>query len=405
MRIAYLHQYFVTPEMAGGGRSYEIGRRLAAAGHEVHMITSDRTGEGKAAGWRESETAGMRVHWTTVPYANAMGYRDRMRAFGRFAWRAARRAAALKPDLVYATSTPLTIALPGAYSAFRSRAPMVFEVRDLWPAVPIAVGALRNPLARWAAIGLERFAYRSAAHVIALAPGMRDAIVATGYPAERVSVIPNGCDLEIFSDLTAGERIRREHDWVGPRPLLVFTGTFGLVNGMDYLVDLAANVARIDPEIRIVAVGSGREWQRTRQAAMEMGILDRSFFLPGELPRSEAAAWTIASNMTISLFSGPEVVWRDSVQNKFFDSLAAGRPVASNFPGWQAKVAEEAGAGLTLSAKDPHAAAVQVVRALRDDEWLAAAGGAARRLAEQRFNRNQQAAEVLGILEKVLEGW
>ena len=45
MRIVYLHQYFVTPEMIGGSRSYEMARRLVAAGHEVHMVTSDQTPE------------------------------------------------------------------------------------------------------------------------------------------------------------------------------------------------------------------------------------------------------------------------------------------------------------------------------------------------------------------------
>src|SRR5659263_693161 len=138
MRIVYLHQYFVTPEMAGGGRSYEMARRRAAAGHEVHMVTSDRNGASDRPKWRETEAAGIHVHWTPVHYENAMVYGDRVRAFVRFAWRAGRRAASLRPDVVFATSTPLTIALPGAYAAWRSRVPMVFEVRDLLSLIHIS---------------------------------------------------------------------------------------------------------------------------------------------------------------------------------------------------------------------------------------------------------------------------
>ena len=95
-------------------------------------------------------------------------------AFLRFA--AGATAAALRaprPDVVLATSPPLTMALPAIAAARRHRAPLVFEVRDLWPEAPIQMGALRNPLARraWRATGAA--VYRASAHVVALSPGIR----------------------------------------------------------------------------------------------------------------------------------------------------------------------------------------------------------------------------------------
>jgi glycosyltransferase involved in cell wall biosynthesis len=323
-----------------------------------------------------------------------------MRAFVDFAWRAARRAASLKGDVVFATSTPLTIALPGVFAARRSRCPMVFEVRDLWPAVPIAIGAIRHPAAISAARWLERFAYRNSAHIVALAPGMREEIVATGVPEQRVTVIPNGCDLASFDDREAGENLRRQYTWLADRPLLVFTGTFGLVNGMDYLPRLAAGLAEIDRDIRVVAIGAGRELEPTRRLAGSLGVLDRNLFLLGQRPKLEAAAWTQAADMTLALFTGPSIVWRDAVQNKFFDSLAAGKPVANNFPGWQSLIAEEAGAGLILPVDDVSAAARRVAAALRDRAWLDSAGAAARRLAETRFNRDELARQLITVLER-----
>jgi glycosyltransferase involved in cell wall biosynthesis len=405
MRVVYLHQYFVTPDMAGGARSYEMARRLVAAGHEVHMVTSDQQARSGSAPWRESREAGIHVHWAAVPYDNVMSYAQRMRAFVDFAWRAARRAASLKGDVVFATSTPLTIALPGVFAARCSRCPMVFEVRDLWPAVPIAIGAIRHPAAVAAARWLERFAYRNSAHIVALAPGMRDEIVATGVPEQRVTVIPNGCDLATFDDLAAGAALRYQHAWLADRPLLVFTGTFGLVNGMDYLPRLAAGLAEIDADIRVVAIGAGREFESTRRLAGSLGVLDRNLFLLGQRPKLEAAAWTQAADMTLALFTGPSIVWRDAVQNKFFDSLAAGKPVANNFPGWQSLIAEEAGAGLILPADDVPAAARRMAAALRDRAWLESAGAAARRLAETRFNRDELARQLVTVLERARADW
>jgi glycosyltransferase involved in cell wall biosynthesis len=400
VRVVYLHQYFSTPSMAGGARSYQMARRLVAMGHEVIMVTSDQHPSANAPAWRESREAGIRVLWAAVPYDNVMGYAARIKAFLTFAWRSARKAAELRGDVVFATSTPLTIALPAAYAAWRSKCPMVFEVRDLWPAVPIAIGAIRNPLLKAAARWLERFAYRNAAHVVALAPGMAADIVAAGYPADRVTVIPNGCDLDVFAGEALGRAIRERHAWLGERPLLVFAGTFGLVNGMDYLVRLAASIAKIDADVRIVGVGTGRELAATKALAEQLGVLGRNFFLVGQQPKADVAGWLQAADMTIALFTGPEIVWRDAVQNKFFDSLAAGKPVANNFEGWQAKVAAEAGAGLILSPTDHDAAARDVVRALRDPEWLRAAGAAAGTLARSRFNRDALAAELAKVLAK-----
>jgi glycosyltransferase involved in cell wall biosynthesis len=403
VRIVYLHQYFVTPDMAGGARSYEMARRLVAMGHEVHMVTTDQK-PARAAGapfWRETVEAGIRVHWAAVPYDNSMSNVARVRAFLSFAWHAARKAVALDGDVIFATSTPLTIAIPALLTKWRTRRPMVFEVRDLWPAVPIAIGALRNPLLKAAARWLERTAYRNSARVVALAPGMGEEVVAAGYPADQVVVIPNGCDLASAADPAGGDALRSRHEWLGDRPMLLFAGTFGLVNGMPYLVELAAAIARLDPEIRVVAVGAGREYARVDALARERGVLDRNFFLMGQVSKREVASWLGAADMTIALFTGPSIIWRDAVQNKFFDSLAAGKPVANNFPGWQSKIAAEAGAGLILSATDHESAARELVKSLRDPQWMGQAIAAARELARTRFDRDKLGAQLGEVLEAV----
>src|SRR5688572_6919096 len=224
MRIVYLHQYFTTPEMSGGTRSYEIGRRLAARGHEVHMVTTVRnvTPRGRRR-WSRSESAGIHVHALPVPYSNRMSYARRIEAFMRFAWEAGREASRLGGDLIYATSTPLTIAIPAVRAARHHRIPMVFEVRDLWPEVPVAVGALRNPVLIALARRLERFAYENAAHVIALSDGMRDGVVSTGQSPSRVTVVPNACDRELFDvGEEPGRSLRRQHEWLGNRPLVLY---------------------------------------------------------------------------------------------------------------------------------------------------------------------------------------
>ena len=232
MKIIYLHQYFNTPDMSGGTRSYEMARRMVSAGHEVHMITSIRESGSNTNDWLLTEEAGIQVHWYPVPYSNHMTYSMRIKAFFSFAREALNKAMQLDADVVFATSTPLTIALPAVRAARMKSIPMVFEVRDLWPELPIAMGALKNPFFRIAAKLLERWAYRNSQAVVTLSPGMKEGVVKTGYSTSKVAVIPNSSDNEDF--LCSKEEVdffRSSRDWLGSRPLLVYTGTFGAAAG------------------------------------------------------------------------------------------------------------------------------------------------------------------------------
>jgi len=88
-----------------------------------------------------------------------MGNLPRIFAFLHFAVMASLRATRLPADVIFATSTPLTVAIPGIIGSTLRRRPLVFEVRDLWPDVPIALGALKSPVTKWLARALERLVY------------------------------------------------------------------------------------------------------------------------------------------------------------------------------------------------------------------------------------------------------
>ncbi len=387
-RIAYVHQYFTTPDSPGGGgtRSYEMARRLVDDGHEVHMITTDVDAPRPSRRWRTSLVAGIHVHALPVPYANEMGYRARIAAFARFALASTWRAAAVRPDVVLATSTPLTVAVPGVVAARVRRARFVFEVRDLWPELPIEVGALRHPLAKAAARALARFAYRHADAVIALSPGMADGVAAHGYPREQIAEVPNGCDLDRFDvPAQAGAAFRAARPWLGDRPLVLYAGTFGLVNGVGWLVRLAAEVAALDADVAFLLLGSGRERDQVEALAGELGVLGSSVFVEGPVPKASVPAALSAATLASSVFTTTGMV--DNSANKFFDALAAGRSLLINHDGWQADLLHRTGAGLVLPREDLPAAARTLVARLRDETWLAGSRAAAGELARRRFSR------------------
>jgi glycosyltransferase involved in cell wall biosynthesis len=397
MKIVYLHQYFVTPKSPGGTRSYEMARRLVAAGHEVHMITSCQDPMPNGALWRETDEAGIRVHWANIPYYNGMSWTARVKAFLTFATVSSRKAMSIRDaDVIFASSTPLTIAIPAIFAAWRRRTPYVFEVRDVWPAVPIALGALNNPLLRWLARRLEHTAYHRAAHVVALAPGMAEEVMKTGYPSEKITVIPNGCDNDVFAAHISESppSLVEWRDWLGDSPLILFAGTLGKANNVGYVADVAAAMLRIDPAVRFAIIGSGADADAIAEKARELKVLGTSLQMIPAIPKHDLAAWIQRSSICLALFSGPRILWKDAVQNKFFDALAAGKPVASNHEGWQCGIAVEHDVGFAIRNDDPGAAAQKLYNAVTDTLWIEGVSGRATALASDRFNRDNLARQL-----------
>lgn len=397
MRIVYLHQYFVTPEQSGGVRSFEFATRLASRGHEVHVVSTART-ESRASQWETEQRNGLFVHRIAIPYSNEMAYARRVLAFAQFVLPAAAKTRAIRPDLIFATSTPLTIALPAIIAKLGKRIPMVFEVRDAWPDVPIQLDILRNPILQRSARILEHLAYASSAHVIALSPGMAQAVIASGYPSSQVGVIPNASDLQKSAVSTSIGSWRSEFSWAEEKKLIAYTGTLGYVNNPIYLAELSKAVSKLSDDIVFVVVGTGAQRELLERHAESIGVLGNvlqlldpvpSECIPDILKDVEAGISTIRSEPILAANSA----------NKFFNYLAAGRPVILNHGGWQAELLSEYAAGISVPGDDIDEAARQIVAFVGDHLALREAGQAARRLAEERFDREELFARFADILE------
>ena len=404
MKIIYLHQYFNTPGMSGGTRSYEVAKRMVNAGHEVHMITSHRDIKSDKQEWFTSNEDGISVHWFPVAYSNHMTFFERVKAFFLFAWSARKKAISLGGDVIFATSTPLTIALPAVPAARINKIPMVFEVRDLWPEMPIAMGALKNPLLRYFAKKLELWAYQHSASIVALSPGMKCGIVSTGFSGTNVAVIPNSSDNQEFQYSHELElEFRCARAWLGNKPLLVYAGTFGRVNGVDYLVDLAVELSDINSDIRILLVGDGQERDFIRNKAEKLKVLNKNLFIEDAVPKNQIPSLLSAADMSAALFIDlPEM--RPNSANKFFDSLASGTPVLLNYGGWMHDLVNTHGCGLAMWQKSISEVAKDVDVCMHNKQWLEESSNAARLLAEQSFDRDILAKQLIDVLEATVNG-
>lgn len=388
MKILYLHQYFNTPEMTGSVRSYEMARHLVSQGHEVHMITICRE-QTENTGWFTSVEAGVFVHWLPLIYSNKLNYFKRLQVFVKFAIHSALKARNIGGDIVFATSTPLTIAIPAVFTSKALKIPMVFEVRDQWPKIPIALGVLKNPLVKLIAQWLERFAYDHATRIIVLSSDMQRGVVDVGVPAKKITVIPNIANIKAFEpSKQCVAKFKAKYPEIGNRKIVLYTGTFGVVNGLLYLVHLAKEVKQLGSlDICFIAIGDGVESQMLKQEAIQSGVLGDNFFIFPPVAKVEIPDIMNVADLIISLVINVEALWANSA-NKFFDGLASGTPVAINYAGWQAEILEKTKSGIVLSPDDPKAGAIELINFFAIEQRCKAAGLAALQLAKEQFERD-----------------
>jgi glycosyltransferase involved in cell wall biosynthesis len=386
MRILYLHQFFITRAGVGGTRSYEFARRFAAREHAVRMVTA-------GGGSREVdgiEVVGVRGGYGDYVGATAVGYPRRMLGFAAFALSAT--AAALRgprPDVIYATSPPLTIALPALAAAARWRAPLVFEVRDLWPEAPIQMGALRSPALRRAARALERFVYARSARLIALSPGIGEGVVGAGVPPERVTLVPNASDLELFSPALDRAAERRRLG-LGDGLVCSYFGTMGEANDLRQVVDAAPLVG----DVTFVLLGDGK-----RRRELERGAPANVRFLDPLPDKASVARLAAASDACLTIFKDVPVLATNS-PNKLFDTFAAGRAAIVNTEGWMRELVEENEAGLFVRAGDARDLADNLAWLRDHPDEVERLGRNARALAEREFDRDELAWRALAVLEE-----
>lgn len=401
MRILYLHQFFTTREGTGGTRSYEFARHLVRRGHEVTILTAARGAQPRRRDLEGIEV--VEVGGASSDYVSATGksYPARIAGFARFAAGAAVASVrARRPDVVFATSPPLTIGLPGMVAARRHRVPLVFEVRDLWPEAPIQMGALPNPWAQRAAKRLERGVLGAAQEVVALSPGMRDGVIAAGVEPERVTLIPNASDLDLFSpDLDPGD-IRARLGIDGAFVCSYF-GTMGEANDLTQVLE-AAVILRERGEHGVVFVLQGDGKRRVAlEAYARMRALDNVVLLPSA-DKMAAARLAAASDACMTIFKDVPILATNS-PNKLFDTFAAGRPAIVNTTGWQRDLVEDNRAGVAARPGDPAHLADQVLWLRDHPAEVAEFGRNARRLAETRFDRRELAERLEAVLARAAE--
>lgn len=407
MRILVVQQHHISPGQPGGSRFQEMARFWIEAGHQVTVIagsinyaTGKRSVEASRLSGSRHREDGVDVWRCYVPESYNSGRLGRMWALAAFAVSGSIAAFRVRrPDVIIASSPPLTAVLPAAVAAWRFKStPWVFEIRDLWPESAITTGVLgKGGLITRGLYALERFACRSSDAICVLTPAFADDIVHRGLAKrDKTFLIPNGADLDLFIPGPRQNKVRRQHAWDN-RTVALYAGAHGKANALGQLV-AAAELLKAHDDVLIVTVGDGPERQRWQDEARQRGLKNIQFL--GPVPKSEMVDYVNAADIGMAVLQN-NPTFRTVYPNKVFDYMSCERPVVLAIDGVARDlVCDQAGAGVFAQPEDAQAIADAILR-LRDDGLRRALGANGRRWVVANASRKSLAANYANELTKV----
>ncbi len=391
-RVLVLNHFAAPRDSPGGTRHVELFSRLER--WETTVLAANRN---LLARGRQGRDGVLETVWA-LPHAS--GHASRVLSWLTYAGSALAAGALRGPvDAVYASTPHLPAGLSGWALARLRRVPLVVEVRDLWPQVLADMGHLRpESMAFRAMKAAERFLYRRADAVVVLAAGAAADVVADGARADRVVFLPNGADPDDFTVDADREALRRV--WGMDSTVVIYAGAHGPANGLDRVLDAAADLARTAPQVTLWLVGDGVAKPALQEEARRRGLANVVFRDP--VPKRDMPALLAAADVGLHTLADVPLFSRAVSPNKLFDYMAAGLPVVTNTPGEVAAIVERSGAGVAV----PPAGLAEGIRrvATASAEERARWGAAGRRWLAENRSRTKLARRLERLLDGLVDG-
>ena len=398
LRVLLLSQYFPPEVGATQSRMQAFAEYLAARGHEVTVICEFPNhphgvipAEYGGHVYEDDRSNPYRILRVWVKASEEKTQRTRMQFYLSYmALATAMAPVAGRADVVVATTPPLFTGVAGLTLARLNRAPLVLDVRDLWPAAAVSLDQIPSHAAIRASEVLERMLYRQATAVTAVTQPFCDHIDAIRGRDPKTVLLPNGT-LDLFFDPADPGDARERLGARDGQALVTFAGTLGIAQALPTVLD-AARLSGDD--VRWALVGDGPSRELLLHGAKKRALSNVEFH--PQVPLEEVPQLLAASDvLLVTLAAHP--TFADFVPSKLIDFMASGKPVLLAASGESARLLEAAGAGIAVEPEDPQALTDAARWLIEHPADAAAMGARGREFARGRL-RSAQAERLEALL-------
>ena len=401
MKVLFITDNFPPEVNAPATRTYEHCREWVEKGVEVTVLTCapnfphGRVYDGyKNRLYQKENINGIEVIrvWSYIT-ANK-GFAKRVLDYLSFAHSAFWAGLFRDYDLIVATS-PQFFTTWAAWGLSKvRRKPWIFELRDLWPESIKTVGAMEQGRAIEWLEKIELGLYRDADRVVAVTDAFKANLISRGIDAEKIDVVTNGSNMELFAPRPKDEALVEELGLEG-KFVVGYIGTHGMAHSLDFIVRSLARVS--DPGIHFLFVGDGAVKERIVELARELKLSNCTFLDP--IPKEEVPRYLSVVDVSLAPLKKSDT-FKTVIPSKIFEASAMGKPTLLGVEGQAQKIIEEYDAGLGFEPEN-EVDFLKKIEAIREKERYKELQKGCAKLAED-FDRKRLADKMLRILKEVV---
>jgi glycosyltransferase involved in cell wall biosynthesis len=388
VKVLILHQHFKSPQTGGAIRSYYLAKALVDRGIEVVVITGSNEKK-----YKKEFLEGVEVHHLPIAYENAFGFAKRSISFLIYVWKSVHLAKSIpNVNVCYAISTPLTVGLAAIQLKRKMKLPYIFEVGDLWPDAPVQMGFVKNYFLSSLLYRLEKAIYQEADSIVALSSSIKQAIEGKIH-SKKIHLIPNFADCDFYKPESKESTLEDKYSVKG-KFVVSYIGAIGAANGLDYFIECANASRKAELPIHFILCGEGAILDHLKSSAEKLKLKNISFtgfvsrHVVKEIMNVTDASFVCYKNVPILKTGSP---------NKYFDALAAGKLIITNFGGWIKNEIEKLKCGISLDPKHPTDFVKRIQPFIQDKQTLSEFQLNSRMLANEKYSREILARQFADI--------
>jgi glycosyltransferase involved in cell wall biosynthesis len=304
-----------------------------------------------------------------------------------------------RPNVVVATSPQFFCGWAGVFVSFFRRAPLVLEIRDIWPETIEAVGALSNRRLLRLLERMEKWMYRSADHIVPVGNGYRDNIQQKVDIADHSTVITNGVDLEAFQNINPDPTLDDRYN-LRDRFVCFYIGTIGLCHGLQ-VVNRAAKILqdRGRDDICFCIVGDGADRANLEQQTRDFQLEDMVTYT-GRVTKQEVQPLLVRADASLIHLRKADL-FTTVIPSKIFETMAVGCPMIMGVEGESRDIVNQAQAAVEMEPESAVSLADALEKLADDSTFCKQLGDNGRRYVAQHYDRKKLADDYLKLLSQV----
>jgi glycosyltransferase involved in cell wall biosynthesis len=300
---------------------------------------------------------------------------------------------AARCDIILVSSPTFFSVISAWWLGLIYKKPYVFEVRDLWPAIFVELGVLKNRVIINLLERVELFLYRKAALVVPVTSRFRDNIISRGIDAKKVHVITNGVDLSRFSPKPPCLDIIEKHN-LSKRFIVMYIGAHGISHSLTKIID-AAKLCEKEKDILFLFVGEGAEKDKIVEYSKKLNSAN-VMILPGQPKEKMADFYSIMDIGLVPLRNIP--LFDTFIPSKMFEIMAMAKPIVASVRGEAAEILNKSGGAIVVEPESVDKIAEAVLKLHNNSESRKKLGDSGREYAISNFDRKLLAGNYAALL-------